>query len=368
MSVHFTFSSHLYEIQEVLGESPFSTVYLAQRSDKDFKIKQSVVIKLFKEKKSSLPALHIESLLRARHSFHLVKILSFEKIQSQPALILEYIPGINLKQLTEKRELNSDEINCICSQILKGLEELKNTGLAHGDLSLSNILIDTSGQVYLTDYGLGNYEKNVYGTTPFTAPELHEGKKSCFSSDLFSLGVLEKILKGSFTDKELSYMNSKDFICQNNLLLDPSPQKRKKRNFIFSTNARLSLGEKVQQILFIKNHLKQKPKHHINKKQNRFPYRLVCLGGTLLVLLFTANPFVSYGKYQPSHQPGEVLIRSLKWIHIQMAGVTGYTPINIPIHKSGTYKIKWKKNNRTGVKYIYLKSGQKIVLRDNDFP
>ena len=367
MLTRFTFSSHTYEIQEVLRESPSSIVYLAQRSNKDFKIKQSLVIKLFKEKNSSLPILQMESLLRARHSPHLVKVMSFEKFQSLPALFLEYISGVNLKQLIEKTELNSDQVSCICSQVLAGLEELKKNSLAHGDLSLSNILIDTTGQVYLTDYGLGNYGKNIlYGTQPFIAPEIHKGKKPCFSSDLFSLGVLEKILKGSFTDKELFSMKNTNFICPGHHFLSPYPQKREKKAFIFSPHARFSLGQKVSQILFIKSYIHQKPSPFI--KKSYLPRKFFYLGGLLFIFLFTANPFVSYGKYQPSYQLAEVLIRSHKWIHIQMAGFTGYTPINIPVYKSGTYKIKWKKTHQQGTKYIYLKSGQKTILRDDDFP
>ena len=366
MSLRFTLSSPLYEIQEILGESSFSTVYLAERSDKSLKIRQPLVIKLFKEKKSPLPHLQMESLLRARHCSHLIKVLSFEKFESRPALILEYISGINLKELLEKSALNSNEADCICSQVLTGLEELKNIGLAQGDLSLSNILIDRTGQIYLTDYGLGNYEKNFYGTEPFPAPEIYKGKKPDFFSDLFSLGVLEKRLKGSFTNKEFSALKGEDFICPKDPLLDPRPQNRKKRDFAFSPKGRRTLGEKVNQILIIKKCFPTKRPQPSSQKS--FPARGIFLGGMTFFILFTANPFVSYGNYKVLQPPAEVLIRSHQWMHIQMAGVKGYTPINIPISQAGTYKIQWKKNNSRGEKHLYIKPGQKAVLRDDDFP
>ena len=171
MSIQFTTSAHLYEIQEILGESYSSVVYLAQRLDKKFKIKQPIVIKLFKNEQSLGPVLQMESLLRARHSSHLVKVLSFERFQSQPALILEHISGANLKQLMKNTEFTKNEVAFICSQILTGLKELKKSGLAHGDLSPSNILIDIKGQVYLIDYGLANYEKNTFHSTkPIYSP------------------------------------------------------------------------------------------------------------------------------------------------------------------------------------------------------
>ena len=371
----FAASAHTYEIQEVLGESHFSLVYLAQRLDKDLKIKQTLVIKQFKQKKSPFLTLQMESLLRARHSSHLVKVLSFEKFKSRPALLLEHISGVNLKQLMKHTELNQNEIACLCSQILTGLEELKKNGLAHGDLSPSNILIDTKGQVYLTDYGLANYKNNTfYGTKPFIAPELYEGGRVCFQSDLFALGVLEKILKGHFTEEELTSMESKNFIHKEDSLLNPNPQNRNKKTFPYSPNSFLSLGNKVHQILLIRNYFTQKhtpPPSLFSsyiKEHFRPSYRAFYMGTIFFLFLFTANPFISYGKYIPPKKPAEVLVRTQKWTHIQMAGFEGYTPINIRINKAGTYKLKWKKQNSTGLKYIYLRSGQKILLRDNDFP
>lgn len=368
MSIQFTTSAHFYEIQEILGESHSSTVYLAQRFDKKFKIKQPVVIKLFKHKKSPEPALQMESLLRARHSTHLIKVLSFERFQSHPALILEHICGVNLKQLVKNTDFSQNEIACICSQVFTGLKELKRSGLAHGDLSLSNVLIDIKGQIYLTDYGLANYEKNIfYSTKPFTAPELYEGKPSCLQSDLFSLGVLEKILSGHFIQEELSSMENTHFICKGDPLLDPLPQNRRKKDFVFSSDTRAFLSDKVHQSLFIKNcfnsgTIYNRPPLPNTKKQ--FSYRNISLVGIFLLLLFTTNPFISYGKYAPA----EVLIRTEKWVYIQMAGFTGYSPVNIHIKKPGTYELKWKKKNKSGSKHIHLRSGQKITLRDNDFP
>ncbi len=376
MSTRFATSAHTYEVQEILGESCFSVVYLAQRLDKDFKISQPVVIKSFKQKKSSEALLQMESLLRARHSAHLIKVLSFEKFHSRPALILEHISGVNLRQLMKNAELSQNEIACICAQVLAGLKELKQNGLAHGDLSPSNILIDTKGRVFLTDYGLANYKNdNLYGTEPFIAPELYEGGRTGFPSDLFSLGVLEKILNGRFTEEELAEMTSKNFIQKGENLLDPSAQNRKKKTFAFSPEAFSSLGDKVHHISFIKNYFnrKQTPSplfalSRLKKTSRFFFYPVLPLGGVFALLLFTANPFISYGRYVPPTAGGEVMVRTRQWVHIQMAGLTGYTPITIPVSKAGTYKLKWKKQGQTGLKYIHLKSGQKIILRDSDFP
>ena len=378
--------SHVYEIQELLGESPLNKVYLACRKDKSFKVRQAVVIKTFKQKKSSAWRLQMESLLRARLSSHLVKVLSFETFKGRPALILEHIAGRNLKELISKSPpLSKNEVFCLCSQVLSGLKELKNIGLSHGDLSLSNILVDTKGHVYLTDYGLANYKEAFYGTKPFTAPEIYENKKpNGWALDLFSLGVLEKVLTGAFSQKELSEMESHNFIREGDRLLNPKPHLRKEKDFSFSPEAFFQLGKKTEQILFIKNclpkkALKEKPKLLKPKLLSRKNWFLSLQGkkwkskafllGAFSLLLLTANPFISYSKYAPPlvKKGAQIIIRTQKWVHIQMAGFDGYTPLSIPISQPGAYKLSWKTRDKAGAKYIHVKAGQQLVLKDHDF-
>ena len=257
MFIRFVTPVHRFEVQEVLKEGSISSVYLAQRTHKHFKVKQTLIIKLFKQKDSPHFHQQVESLLRVRHSSHLTKVLSFESFSAQPALILEYIHGVNLKQLLKNTELEEKEINSICAQTLEGLKELKRNGLAHGDLSLSNILIDITGRVFLTDYGLVNYKVDgCYGTEPFCAPELYQNKTLGFYSDLFSLGVLEKVLKGYITEKELSLMKGEHFLSEAEPLLHPQAQKRKIKEF--SQELVPSLANKVREALIIKEALGSK--------------------------------------------------------------------------------------------------------------
>ena len=378
MIIRFVTPVHRFEVQEVLKEGAISSVYLAQRTHKNFKVKQTLVIKLFKQKNSPHFPQQVESLLRVRHSSHLTKVLSFESFYSQPALILEYIHGVSLKQLLQSTELEEKEINSICSQTLKGLQELKKNGLAHGDLSLSNILIDSTGRVFLTDYGLGNYiVDGFYGTEPFCAPELYQNKTAGFYSDLFSLGVLEKVLKGHITEKELNLMKGEHFLLDREPLLHPHPQKRKIKEF--STEFVSSLGQKVQEALSIKEALSytKSPKLSSVKKESSlkgkskvFSPQVGFLSGLFLFFLLASNPFVSYETPLPAvkQSSAKILVRTREWTHIQIADISGYAPITVPLYHSGTYKLKWRKQNSSGLKYIHLKGGQKIILKDKDFP
>ena len=250
MSIRLYSQPHTYEIQEVLGESLFSIVYLAHRFDHKLQVKQSVVIKIFKQRKSPFPKLQLQSLLYARQCPHLVKVLAFEYFQNWPALILEYVLGINLKQLLQKTPVTEEEKQYICSETLLGLTELKQAKLCHGDLSLDNILIDTRGEILLTDYGLANYaDKDIYSTQPFNAPELSQTVKPNFQSDLFSLGVLEKILMNNIDENSLINMRNEHFIFSEDPLLDANAQNRKLKSFNCSPDIKILLSKKVRRIL-----------------------------------------------------------------------------------------------------------------------
>ena len=364
----------LYEIKEVLGESPLSCVYLAYRLDKVLKFKQKVVLKVFKQFKSDekLPALQMESLARIRHSPYLVKILGFERIQNQPALVLEYIAGLNLKQLLQKTRLNLDEKYYICEQVLNGLEELNSKGLVHGDLSFSNILIALNGKVYLTDYGLANYAgKYVYSTKPFTAPELDSSKACSFQSDLFSLGVLEKLLLNSSSIEDMVHIENSHFCVSGDPLLDPQPQKRKKKAFSFCLSAGSSLGEKVHQAMSFKNSFFiSQPLSFFQKKAGKFD--VLKNAGFIMFFIFcvlTSNPFVMFGKILPDKaEIAQIFIRTKQWMYIQLADKTGYSPLAVSLSQPGTYQVKWKNHLSQGTKYIQVQSGDKIILRDHDFP
>lgn len=398
--------SSCYEIQETLGESALSFVYLARRVDKKLKIRQTLIIKLFKEKESPALALQMESLLRARHSSHLVKALSFERFKGRPALIMEYISAVNLKDLARLRTLSQDEVHCICAQVLEGLRELKRSHLSHGDLSLSNILISPKGHVYLTDYGLANYAKGAYGTKPFAAGELYRGKNKGFLSDLFSLGVLEKVLKGGFSEAELSAMESKDFVLTGDTLLDPEPEKRSEKVFAYSPKALSVLGDRAREILSLRENFQIDKKAFVEEEgfARKKPFSATRIApnflpsidskgrqksawwfwflpflpfkkaplrwGVICFLLLAVDPFVSYGKYKVDKEVfavTHVFVRTKEWVHVRLAGVSGYAPIDFSVKTPGSYKMVWKKEGANGIKYIYLAEGQKITLKDKDF-
>lgn len=346
--------SSIYNIQKVLSDNGNTIVCMAYRKSPDYPwVRQKVLLKIFTTLSPAYP-LELDSLLQIK-SAHCISVLNFEKIENKPALILEWIDGINLFQLIrQSKVLNPFEISLICLRTQQGLMDLNKQGLVHGDLSLSNILVDRKGHIRLIDFGKANYLGTDISYTPgFTAPEVLKGENPSFKSDLFSLGVLEKSLENIRIDQNLSK--------EGDILLDPLPQNRQPKEFIYYKQAKETLAKKVNLILNQEiNRKAVKPIFNQSNIEDRrsFSFMMFCLG--LLIL-----SFVSSGMFQ-AQDFGSINIRSHKWMYIEIAHKSGFTPFESGPLKPGKYNLLWKSNNEKGKKTITIKENSHLLLTAED--
>ena len=344
--------SSIYSIQKVLSDNGRTTVCIAYRKNLDYPwIRQKVLLKIFTTLSPAYP-LELDSLLQMR-SPYCISVLNFEKIENKPALILEWVDGLNLFQLTRQSEpLNLFEISLICLRVQQGLVDLNKQGLVHGDLSLSNVLVDRKGRIRLIDFGKANYiGPDVLYTPGFAAPEILRGEKPSFESDLFSLGVLEKTLE--------NINATKDFSKKGDILLDPLPQNRRIKEFIYYKQAKDTLAKKVNSILNQETKKTSiKPILNQSNKKRSLSLMAFCLG--LLVL-----SFISSGMFQ-APDFGSISIRSHRWLYIELANKSGFTPFESGPLQPGKYNLLWKSNNDKGEKTIILKENSHLLLTSED--
>jgi serine/threonine protein kinase len=131
-------------------------------------------------------------------------------------LVMRFIKGGNLATTLESGPLETARAATMVNQIAAGLAAAHRQGVIHRDLKPANILLDESGNAYLSDFGiakvLGSLTEQtlsgmVFGTPSYISPEQLKSEPVTPQSDIYSLGiVLYHILTGvkPFPDESLA--------------------------------------------------------------------------------------------------------------------------------------------------------------------
>ncbi len=183
------------EIFELLGEGSSGAVYRAIRADASQTIIHEVAIKILNSKNLVAEwAAEFASLCQVNSS-RCVRVFGYEWIEDRPALILEFIQGATLEELTRNFCLTLDELAHLFVEARQGLVDLRRFNICHGDISATNIMVDLNGQVRLLDYGLANTRPGQVRLTPkYAAPEVLNGCPANLASDIWSLAAVLKYL------------------------------------------------------------------------------------------------------------------------------------------------------------------------------
>src|SRR3989449_5473185 len=111
------------------------------------------------------------------------------------------VDGPSLRQLLEKeRRLTIGDAARIARQVADALAYAHGRGIVHRDVKPDNILIDSTGRVVVTDFGIAKAaeaaasqlttEGMVVGTPQYMSPEQATGERTDGRSDVYSLGVV----------------------------------------------------------------------------------------------------------------------------------------------------------------------------------
>lgn len=135
---------------------------------------------------------------------NIVKIDSFEMLEDEPFMVMEYMAGGSLEDLIGREKfLNPEIVLKIALDVSRALIEIEAHEIIHRDIKPANILIDGDNNFKLADLGLARINKashagnenltmsqTALGTPYYIAPEQAlDAKKADIRSDIYSLGA-----------------------------------------------------------------------------------------------------------------------------------------------------------------------------------
>lgn len=205
-----------YRLEDKLGSGGMGTVHRAIYCPEGG-FERTVAVKLLHphlaDKPEFISAFREEAELSARlvHP-NIVQVLDFGRYGDSYFLAMEFVDGVTLSWLMKrtaraKRRLGSDEIAWLGLQILAGLAfshdgardaEGRRLHVIHRDLCPANILVSSSGDVRISDFGIAkalrdatfSETKTVAGHAGYMAPEQIRADPLDERCDLFAVGVI----------------------------------------------------------------------------------------------------------------------------------------------------------------------------------
>ena len=213
-----------YQIEGRIGSGGMAEVYRAR----DLMLERTVAVKLLREDFSQDPAFRERFRQEAKAAANLshpniVTIHDFGFDEKQIFIVMEYIPGTDLKTILESRgSLSVDETLPLIIQACAGVGYAHRAGLIHCDVKPHNMIVTPDQRLKVTDFGIARalasihpQEVNnvVWGSPQYFSPEQAAGRPPSPASDVYGLGVvLYEMLTGRLpfiadTSSELSYMH-----------------------------------------------------------------------------------------------------------------------------------------------------------------
>ncbi len=191
------------EILECLGWGGMGVVYKARQP----RLNRPVALKILSRDKEKDPHFaerfqrEAQALARLNHP-NIVTVYDFGATDGLFYLLMEFVDGMNLRQLLQSGKINSEQALAIVPRICEALQYAHEQGIVHRDIKPENILLDKQGRVKIADFGIAKIlgperkeqpltgEKAI-GTPHYMAPEQVEKPATVdHRADIYSLGVV----------------------------------------------------------------------------------------------------------------------------------------------------------------------------------
>ncbi|UBQ03766.1 Stk1 family PASTA domain-containing Ser/Thr kinase [Curtobacterium sp. TXMA1] len=216
-----------YRVRSRIARGGMATVYLAT----DVRLERRVAIKIMHGHLADDQAFRERFIQEARSAArlshpNLVGVYDQGAEDDTAYIVMEYIPGITLRDLLqEHRALTPEQATDILRAVLAGLASAHKAGIVHRDLKPENVLLADDGRIKLGDFGLARATTAntatgaaLLGTIAYLSPELVTRGAADSRSDIYALGImLYEMLTGEQPYKgdqpmQIAYQHANDTV------------------------------------------------------------------------------------------------------------------------------------------------------------
>jgi predicted Ser/Thr protein kinase len=198
-----------YQIEREIGRGGMGVVYLVHQKS----LGRRVALKVLRPGERTFGPLVRRFLDEARHLARLrhPNIVSIHEIgdaAGEPYFTMDYVDGEPLSTVLRRGPLPPTQAIEVLKQIAAAVQHAHRQGIIHRDLKPSNVLLDGTGHVFVTDFGLARdltqsakltMSGELLGTPQYMAPEQARGDAALIgeATDIHALGmILYEMLTG----------------------------------------------------------------------------------------------------------------------------------------------------------------------------
>lgn len=194
-----------FELMDVIGSGAMGQVWLARERGTDKVVALKMLDPARAGDEQTLARLDIEAatltkLREAGAHANVVPILDFKLTDSHACLVMEFIPGSNLKKWCEAHQLDLRARVRLIAQVARACGWFHGLGVVHRDLKPANILVHAkTQQPVVVDFSIAKLEDSLpitltneaLGTAPYMAPEQLDRSRGIIApaTDVYALGA-----------------------------------------------------------------------------------------------------------------------------------------------------------------------------------
>jgi len=205
-----------YDLYGTLGEGAFGKVKYAVNTETN----EAVAIKILDKDKIQTRNMGAQikkeiSIMKMINHHHVVGVKDVFATNAKIFIVLEFVGGGELfDKIANEGKLPEEKARFYFKQLVEGLEHCHSNGVCHRDLKPENLLLDTDGNLKISDFGFstlnigdpdgdGNARAELLhttcGTPNYVAPEVlgkdgYDGRKA----DVWSIGVILYVLLAGY--------------------------------------------------------------------------------------------------------------------------------------------------------------------------